>query len=59
VQLGLGVGVMFPVSPSVRLRGDAMFQYYKINLYTIEGGGLKAEENVTGSRGFLMAGAEF
>jgi len=59
VQIGLGVGMMFAVSPSVRLRADLMVQYYRINLFTIEGGGNKAEVNLTGNRGFLMAGAEF
>ena len=57
-QFGLGVGVMFAVSPSVRLRADVMYQYYTINLYTIEALGNKAAVNLNGSRGFLMAGAE-
>jgi len=49
---------MFPVGPSVRLRADAMYQFYKINLYTVEANGEKAAVNFTGSRGFVMAGAE-
>ncbi len=59
LQVGVGVGAMFAVGPSVRLRADVMYQYYKINLYTVEALGDKAEVNYSGSRGFLMAGAEF
>jgi hypothetical protein len=59
VQGGLGFGVMFAVSPNVRLRADAMYQFYSVNVYTLEGPGVDAAVNFNGSRGFLMAGAEF
>lgn len=59
VQFGIGFGAMFALGPNVRLRADAMYQYYKINLYTVESAGGDASVDLTGGRGFLMAGVEF
>ncbi len=58
-QGGLGFGVMFAVGPDVRLRVDTMYQFYSVNLYTVEGSYGDAAVNLNGSRGFLMAGVEF
>jgi hypothetical protein len=61
VNVGLGFGAMFAVSPSVRLRVDSMYQYYTINGWNVKvsGGDANATSTVSGGRGFLMGGVEF
>lgn len=55
---GLGFGVIFAVSKSVRLRGDLLAQYYSFSLFTVHGG-VDSSESISSSRYFLAFGVEF
>ncbi len=61
-NFGLGGGVVFAVSESVRLRADLLIQGYAIQVYAWEAGnGVDAEvtEMLAGSRTYLLGGVEF
>ncbi len=59
---GVGFGVVFSVSNSVRLRGDVFAQYYAFKLYGVQVKppvDAKYAENIASTRGFLFFGIEF
>ena len=59
-NFALGFGALFAVGDKVRLRGDALFEYYSIKLISESVPGYSAEvsEKVTGSRLLLLGGLE-
>jgi hypothetical protein len=61
-DLGLGFGAMLAVSRSIRLRADAMYDYFNVALGTEEASGaidLNHKLRLSGSRFLVMGGVEF
>lgn len=61
-NVGVGVGGGYRVHEHVRVRLDLLFQYYSLELYTLDarllGHDIQAYETLSGGRLFLSAGAE-
>lgn len=61
-NLGIGFGALFAVSPSIRLRADALIEYFKVTLgkEEVSGGGydFKWTNTLASSRFLLLLGAE-
>ncbi len=58
---GLGMGAMFSVSPSIRLRGDLMWNYYSISTFSLSSSDLDVDDysnTVSGSQIMLLGGIE-
>ena len=58
--MGLGFGALFAVGDKIRLRADALFEYYSISLYSISVPGASADinEKLNGNRFLLLGGLE-
>ncbi len=61
-NIGVGIGGGYRVHAHVRVRADLLFQYYSLELYTLDahllGHDIQAYETLSGGRLFLSAGAE-
>jgi len=61
-NIGLGFGALFAVTPRIRLRADALLEYFKVTLgkEEITGGGydFKLTDTLASSRLLLLLGAE-
>lgn len=61
-NVGLGIGGAYRVHRHVRVRVDMLFQYYSLELYTLDarllGHDIQAYETLSGGRLFLSVGAE-
>lgn len=61
-DLGVGFGAMFALSPTVRVRADAMYEYFRFSLgkEKISGTGVDFQQStsLSGNRYLLLAGLE-
>jgi hypothetical protein len=61
-NIGLGIGGAYQVHPHARVRLDLLFQYYSLELYTLDanllGHAIQAYESLSGGRLFLSVGAD-
>lgn len=61
-NLGIGFGALFAIAPSIRLRADALYEYFSFPIGNEEGSGngydFKLTDTLSGSRFLLMAGVE-